>query len=105
MAWKDDVRNYEPGPGAATEPGQRGVRSGEPPMDEVRSVRREGAPSPRGYVRSEMPVVTDGQLGDTIDRGPEPANPEGSVDIPNGDYHGIEEQASARRGDRFERGL
>jgi len=98
MAWKDDQKNYRPPPGKATEPGTRGVRSGEPPLDTVRSVDPRGARSRGGYTRSEMPVLTDGQLGDAnLDAGPEPANPEGSIDISNGDYLRVENAAAKRR--------
>lgn len=39
------------------------------------------------YVRSEEPVLIDGQLGGRkMANGPEGANPEGSVDISNNDY-------------------
>ena len=92
MAWKDDRKSYEPGPGtAASEPGTHGVRRGEAPMDTVRSVRHGGPKSGGGYTRSEMPVISDGQLGDAnLESGPEWSNPEGSVDISNNDVKAVE---------------
>ena len=50
----------------------------------------------RRYERGEMPVVTDGQLGDSA-RGVEGINPEGSVDISNSDYW-RNEQGAKRTG-------
>lgn len=45
-----------------------------------------------------MPVVTDGQLGaDNLHRGPERANPEGTVDTSNVDYWRVEGWGSDRR--------
>ncbi|MGA9524674.1 MAG: hypothetical protein WBV82_24665 [Myxococcaceae bacterium] len=43
------------------------------------------------YTRGEMPVLVDGQLGGAnLERGPERANPEGTVDTANGDYWAVE---------------
>ncbi|WP_373047794.1 hypothetical protein [Vulgatibacter sp.] len=75
MARKDDERNDPTGPFAG------GGSGGRP-----------------GYTRGEMPVVTDAQLGvENLDRGPETANPEGSVDISNVDYHRVEGDLHGRR--------
>lgn len=71
MAWKDGgLSGYEPRPAVPEEPG-RGESS---------ELEREG------YVRAENPVMVDGQLGERMDAGVERKNPEGSVDIPLGDY-------------------
>jgi hypothetical protein len=94
MAWrsKKSVRSPEH---EAREPpvgAQRGSRRSGLPTDtgEVRGLRGGREPKvPGGYARSEEQVITDGQLGShNLQRGPERANPEGSVDISNGDYRG-----------------
>lgn len=54
-----------------------------------RPIGKEPAKGDR-YVRSESPPLIDGQLGDTTQQGPEPVNPEGSVDISNVDYREVE---------------
>lgn len=57
-------------------------RKGQPsrPAEEER-----GGPSPRKrWVRSEQPILEDGQLGGAnLDKGPERRNPEGTADRPN----------------------
>ena len=51
-----------------------------------------------GLQRSETTVVTDGQVGThNLERGPERANPEGTVDTSNVDYWKIEGYGSDRR--------
>lgn len=51
-----------------------------------RQVVEEGeAPAPgRKWAKSEQPLMGDGQLGgDSLERGPERRNPEGTADTPN----------------------
>ncbi len=50
------------------------------------------------YTLSEMAVITDGQVGGAnLERGPERANPEGTVDTANGDYWRTEDPESNGR--------
>lgn len=55
--------------------------SNAPSTERTRTLEKEG------FVRSEHHVLTDGQLGqETMTKGPEHSNPEGSVDINNKQY-------------------